>query len=161
MKKIISILLALFLVLTTINLVFLVEIYKDENLNKFFYKGKEISDHYSEKEKIHMLEVKELVINSLLINFLIFLLLIISKKEINLKLAGKITIGLVLLLIFFSLFFQTFFHYFHIISFDSNNWLLPANSKLIQDYPLEYFRNTFLVIITIIAIESIILIKYK
>ena len=48
-KTITSIFIALLLILTIMNLVFLVEVYKDKNLNKFFYMGEELPNEYTEK----------------------------------------------------------------------------------------------------------------
>ena len=159
-KTITSVFITLLLILIIINLVFLVEINKDKNLNKFFYKGEELSNDYTEKEKIHMEEVKDLVIKGLITILALTILIIILKPNSKiLETSGYLGILLTGLFIFSSIFFQTFFHYFHIISFNSTNWLLPIDSKLIQDYPFVYFRNIFLVITGLLAISSTILIN--
>jgi integral membrane protein (TIGR01906 family) len=161
-KTITSIFITLLLVLTVINLVFLVEIYKDDNLNKFFYKGENLPNDYTDKEKIHMQEVKDLVIKGLIISLALILMLFVLKPNSKiLKTSGYLGLLITGLFIFFAIFFQNFFHYFHVISFNSTNWLLPIDSKLIQDYPFEYFKNMFLVITGLLAILSTILINNK
>ncbi len=161
-KQITSFLISLLIVILAINSVFLVEIYKDENLKNFFYKGEELPNDYTEKEKIHMQEVKDLSFVSLKLGlFFLFVIILLKPDKKVLETSGFLSLLFVGLFIFFAIFFQTFFHYFHILSFDSTNWLLPPDSKLIKDYPLEYFRNMFLLITGIIAIISIILINSK
>ena len=52
MKKILlAILISLLLIITTINIVFLIETTKDKPLREFFYSSKELPEVYSEKEK--------------------------------------------------------------------------------------------------------------
>jgi len=161
-KQITSFLISILIVILAINSVFLVEIYKDENLNNFFYKGGELPDDYTDKEKIHMQEVKDLSLTSLQLSlFLFFMILLLRPDKKVLETSGFLGLLFVGLFIFFAIFFQTFFHYFHILSFDSTNWLLPPDSKLIQDYPLGYFKNMFLLITGIVAAVSIILINNK
>tara|TARA_Y100000034_G_scaffold113660_1_gene148925 strand:+ start:2963 stop:3478 length:516 start_codon:yes stop_codon:yes gene_type:complete len=161
-KTITSIFISLLLVLTIMNLVFLVEIYKDENLNKFFYKGEELPNEYTEKEKIHMQEVKDLVVKSLIAILALITFIIILKPDSKiLETSGHLGLLFTGLFIFSAIFFQNFFHYFHLISFNSTNWLLPIDSKLIQDYSFTYFRNMFILITGILAISSTILINNK
>ena len=107
--------------------------------------------------------VKNLAINSLLINLILLIpsVYLLKKKKINLKLSGCIGLIITSILLIFSLFFQTFFNYFHLIFFNSTNYILPSNSRLIQDYPLIYFRNIFLIILGILTIENTILINLK
>jgi len=164
MKKILlAILISLLLIITTINIVFLIETTKDKPLREFFYSSKELPEVYSEKEKTHMQGVKNLAINSLLINLILLIpsVYLLKKKKINLKLSGCIGLIITSILLIFSLFFQTFFNYFHLIFFNSTNYILPSNSRLIQDYPLIYFRNIFLIILGILTIENTILINLK
>ncbi len=161
-KQITSFLISLLIVILAINLVFLVEIHKDENLKNFFYKGEELSDEYTEKEKVHMQEVKDLSFVSLKLGlFFLFIITLLKPDNKVLQTSGYLGLLFVGLFVFFAIFFQTFFHYFHILSFDSTNWLLPSDSKLIQDYPLEYFKSMFVIITGIIATISTILINNK
>ncbi len=152
--KLIGFILIFFIILTTLNLTFLVEISKDQELNNFYFKGNELSNNYSELEKIHMQEVKSLVNISLIINLLLLSSLFFLKKP-NYKQIGISLISISILLFIFSLSFQTFFHNFHLLIFNSENWVLPAESKLIGDYPLNYFRNKFLLINSVILLSGL------
>jgi len=160
MKKILySILIFLLLFTTTINLVFLIEISKDKELKDFFYSSEQLSEDYSQKEKTHMQEVKDLVIKSLIFNLILIIIFLIVNKKINFKHVGYTGLILSGILLIASLSFQAFFHNFHLLFFRSTNWLLPANSVLIQNYPANYFQTIFLTIIFLLVIENIILIK--
>ncbi len=150
MKKLIaSIFLVIFIILTTLNIIFFIEITQNKDL-KEFYLGNELPDNYSEKEKIHLQEVKALTNLSLLLN-LISLGIVLSLKNPNIKKTGNSLIIISILLFIGALSFQTFFRHFHLLFFNSNNWLLPSSSTLIQTYPLDFFRNRFLIFILIIG----------
>lgn len=153
---------SLFIFLIIINTLFLVEIKKDNGLNNFFYENLELSEDYTEKEKLHMQEVKELVTFSILLSFFLFVILAYLgiNKEV-LKGFGYSGIMISLILCICLIFFKSFFYYFHIFSFDSTNWLLPGNSKLIHDYPFEYFKNMFILITIIFLFVNIMLINNK
>ena len=88
--KLIGFILIFFIILTTLNLTFLVEISKDQELNNFYFKGNELSNNYSELEKIHMQEVKSLVNISLIINLLLlsslFFFILLLKKSLTKRL---------------------------------------------------------------------------
>jgi integral membrane protein (TIGR01906 family) len=160
-KTVLSIFLVIFIILTTLNLIFFIEISKNKDL-KEFYKGENLSDNYSEKEKIHMQEVKDLTNISIVLN-LISLIIIISlrKTKIDFKKIGKDLITISILLFIGAIFYSTFHHYFHIIFFNSNNWLLPGDSILIQTYPLNFFRNRFIVFSSFILIIGVFLRSYR
>lgn len=160
MKKILySILIFLLLFITTTNLIFLIEISKDKALKDFFYNSEQLPDDYSQKEKIHMQEVKDLIIKSLIFNLILIIIFLIINKKIDFKHAGYMGLIITTILLILSLSFQTFFHNFHLIFFNSTNWLLPANSILIQNYPINYFQTVFITIIILLIIENIILIN--
>jgi len=151
-----------FIFLILINSIFLIEIKKDSGLNDFFYKGVELSEDYSEKEKLHMEEVKELVLFSIYLSLILSLILwyLGINKEV-IRLSGYLGLAIGSIFILFTIFFKSFFYYFHIFSFDSTNWLLPQDSKLIQEYPMEHFRNMFFLITSIFLFVNIILINNK
>ncbi len=151
-------LITILIILSILNLTFLIEISKNEDLSNFYYKGEELPEEYTNKEKIHMQEVKDLVNASLIFNLLLFSTFLIKQKT-NTKQIGKYLILTSLFLFVAAIFFQKFFHNFHLIFFNGDNWLLPASSKLIQTYPLSYFRNIFLIINTIYLIIGITLYK--
>jgi integral membrane protein (TIGR01906 family) len=147
-----------FIILTVLNTIFFIEVLQNEDLEGF-YLGKELPNDYSEKEKIHMQEVKTLTNISLFLNILsLIIITFLRKTKINLKTTGKSLILVSILLIFGAIFFQKFFHYFHILFFNSENWLLPASSILIQTYPLVFFRTRFFVLIGILIFLAIYLI---
>ena len=88
MKKVLaSIFLIIFVILTGLNLIFFIEIYQNKDL-KEFYLGAELPSDYSEKEKIHMEEVKILTNIPLLLN-LIFLVAILLFRNPDFKKTGK------------------------------------------------------------------------
>ncbi|MBI2666534.1 DUF1461 domain-containing protein [Candidatus Woesearchaeota archaeon] len=112
---------------------------------------KKILTKYTLQEIAHLEDVKR-VINIvnwffyLLIPFLTILFLHLKKEteellEIHYSI-GKITIIIAAALRFLTLFFfeQTFI-IFHLIFFPQGNWMFPANSQLIQTFPLEFFTN--------------------
>ncbi|MBT6995699.1 DUF1461 domain-containing protein [Candidatus Woesearchaeota archaeon] len=155
-----NILITILIILTILNLTFLTEISKNEDLNNFYYNNQELSEDYSNKEKTHMQDVKDLINTSITINALLFLTFLI-KKTTNYKKVGKYLIITSLFLYVAAIFFQQFFHNFHLLFFNNNNWLLPSTSKLIQTYPLTYFRNIFLIINTIYLILGAFLNKLR
>ena len=157
--KIINLTLTILIILSILNTTFLFEISKNQDLSKFYYKGEELPNNYIEKEKIHMQEVKDLVNFSLVLNllFLIATLILVRNTTPNMKTLGKILIFIAFLLFLGAISFQQFFHNFHLLVFNSENWLLPASSILIQTYPLIYFQTRFIIITSIILVLGIIL----
>ncbi|MBT3416721.1 DUF1461 domain-containing protein [Candidatus Woesearchaeota archaeon] len=143
-----NILITIIIILTILNLTFLIETTKNQDLKNYYYHGEELSDDYIEKEKIHMREVKDLINISLIINAILLFLLKI-KGNTDYKKIGKYLVIFSISSYIAAIFFQQFFHGFHQIIFNSNNWLLPANSELIQTYPSSYFKNIFIIINTI------------
>jgi hypothetical protein len=159
MKIFYSIFIFILLLTTTVNLTFLIEISKDKELKDFFYTSEKLSENYFQKEKIHMQEVKDLVIKSLIFNLILIICFIIIKKKINFKHSGYT--GLAILFFSILLPFKKIFQGFHTTLFKSDNWLLPGNSTLIQNYPLNYFKTIFITIIILLIIENIILINFN
>ncbi len=160
-KLILQISIILFILLTLINSIFFIEILQNNDL-KGFYLGKELPDNYSEKETIHMQEVKTLTNISLSLNIISLLAIaFLRKTKINLKTTGKALIIISILLTLGAISFKKFFHYFHILFFNSENWLLPASSILIQTYPLTFFRGRFLSLITILLLLGIYFLKKR
>ena len=153
--KLINFILIFFIILTTLNITFLVEISKDQELNNFYFMGEELSEDYLEIEKIHMQEVKDIINISLIINFILLTSLFFLKNP-EYKKIGISLISISILLFIFSISFKTFFTNFHLLIFNSENWLLPTGSKLIENYPLDYFKNKFLLINFIILISGLI-----
>jgi len=160
-KKINIAIWVIFILLLTINITFLIEISKNKELNDFFYKGEPLSNKYLEVEKIHMQEVKDLVSYSLSLSLFLLILIFLTTRKPELEKIGKSLIVISILSIFGAISFQSFFHTFHLLFFNSNNWLLPSNSILIQTYPLEYWKNKFIQIIIINLFIGLILLKNK
>ena len=167
MKKIFSILIALLIpiiiILFNLNLFFFTSLTPE--LSNFMIKGTELSEEFTEKEKIHMQEVKDLVNISLLIliTSIIILTILISKfKKKTIKsiiYGGIISISLPLLIILFSIInFDLLFHLFHKTFFRTNNYLLNPTDLLIKTYPFQFFYNTTIKLLLSIIIESIALI---
>jgi integral membrane protein (TIGR01906 family) len=160
-KLILQLSLIILIILTILNSIFFIEILQNNDL-KGIYLGKELPDDYSEKEKIHMQEVKTLTNISLSLNFLSLLSIIFLRKtKINLKTTGKALTIISILLTLGAIFFKKFFHYFHILFFNSENWLLPASSILIQTYPLIFFRDKFIILIAFLFLLGVCLIYNK
>lgn len=165
-KILIIILLPLVLLLSNLGFVFYNEVNKYEDLKGFFNSEDLIG--YSEKEKVHMQEVKDLV-NNLKILLIISLVLLISllsylfkinKKEfyISLLIGSGLTILICLMFIIFSLIdFNLFFTYFHKLFFRSNNWLLNESDRLIQMFPSNFFYLAGLKLFFFVVIESLII----
>ena len=158
-KPLTTIFLIIILFLTVLNSIFLIELYKNNDLKEFYYNNQALPDNYSEKEIIHMQEVKDLV-NLFIVLDLIFIIALLSlKQKPELKKTGISLIIISALLFIGAIFYQSFHHNIHLLLFKSDTWLLPASSTLIQTYPLEYFQNKFVTINLIYLILGIILIS--
>jgi len=138
---------------------FLFEISKDENLGSFYFNNMELSDEYLDIEINHMHEVKDLVNAFLIINIISLLIYFFttSYSKYIFQIAGLSLFTLAILFLIASFSFETFFDKWHDLFFVSDNWLLPAEAKLIQDYPLAYFKYKFILFDAILAFFGIIL----
>ena len=107
-----------------------------------------------------MQEVKQLVLFSIVLNIILFLIVRLNKKYTNPKITGYSILAIMFLLsipIIFS--FQTFFINFHLLFFNSTNWLLPPDSLLVQHYTIEYYKIMILKISIILLFISLLLIN--
>lgn len=125
---------------------------------------------FGEKEKLHMIDVKDLFIKgnrirnvSLILIISSFIGLIVNdKKSIsNILILSSIIsfslIGLLSLLMYIN--FNKYFTYFHEIFFTNDLWLLnPKTDILIQMLPLQFFYSIATKIATIFVLELIIII---
>jgi uncharacterized membrane protein len=162
MKKLITqIILTIFIILTILNSIFFIEILKNQDLKEFYFQDKVLSNEYLEKEKIHMQEVKDLTINSVIFNLLLLIPLFFLKNNIFSKQLGISLITISIIFFIAAIFFKQFFHNFHLIFFNSTNWLLPTNSKLIQTYPLTFFKNRFILFNFLILFFGILSFRSK
>jgi len=158
MKKTLpTIFLTIIIILTVLNITFLVELYKNEDLKNFYYNNDQLPNNYTDREKQHMQEVKDLINFFILIDILLIITLTTLKQKINYKKTGIYLISFSILLFIASLFYQQFHHYIHLLLFRSDTWLLPYDSILIQNYPLDYFRTKFITINIIYLIIGIII----
>ena len=131
-------------------------------LNNFFKLDQDLPDDYTEQEVIHLYEVKDLVTNltsvltmGILLLILCFISLLLRNRKgipTALYLGGLITIALCLIVIIFNLInFNLFFKLFHKLLFNTNNYILASETKLIQTFPTSFWvktaRNLFLFLI--------------
>ena len=146
MKKILIVLIPIILILANIQFFFYKEVKAYPELNDFFTKGKSLTS-YSEKEVTHLYEVKSLLKNSLDALIISIFFFIIASLALKKKaLISNYLYGCIFtLILFISLFFFDFdflFVKFHKILFTGTNWLLPADSLLIQQFSQKYFFKT-------------------
>jgi len=139
-----------------------------DNLLNFF-NGNEDLDYFNENERLHLIDVKNLI-NKFITAFYIVLILDILlliilftrfrkflKKNISkiLLYSGSLTIFVMFIFLILSLNFDFLFDNFHRLFF-AGNWLFPEESLLIQLFPFEFFRDYFLKILTDSFLVSVI-----
>ena len=154
MGKLISLVFSVFIFLSLLNVIFFYESFVNEDLREF-YLGGSLSDEYSSDEKEHMEEVKTLGLFSLLLNLVLLFFVFRYFEYVNLKKSSFYLFVIFGLLILCGLFFDRFFEQFHLMFFDSV-WKLPSSSKLIQDYPFEFFRNRFLLLNFLVICSAVV-----
>ena len=124
---------------------FFKEVKNNDELFNFFIKGDEL-ESFSEKEVTHLYEVKDLVKKGLYALAITLLILVISLIILNYKskehanksfLYGSyLTIILFFMLIILAIInFNFLFTNFHMIFFQTSNWLLSENDLLITLLP--------------------------
>ncbi len=114
-------------------------------INYFKSKEKLNSEDYTEKEIIHLEDVKSLI-NRFIFSFyflIVFLLLLMLKyyKEIPkiLIISSSLIIALSLVLIILN--FSSSFYNFHLIFFSNDLWLLDPETTLIRLFPEIFFQS--------------------
>ena len=148
--------------------IFNTEIKNYPELNNFFKYDQSLPGEYSEQEIIHLHEVRDLVknLNSILVMGIILLILslislsIRNKKSIPSALyyGGFITTTLCFIIIAFVLInFDLFFLLFHKLFFNTSNYILSSNSKLIQTFPSYFWSKISLKIFLLIFGQGIII----
>lgn len=179
MKKdfLIGLLIAFFLILLSFNFLLhcnqfhkkLIEQYTDnpyfievdKNVTKYITGfTSELNVDFNENEKLHMEDVRNLV---LIQQFIFIVLIVLSfmlvyKKKINVNYFRKSSIMLfliVLLSFIASLFFDIFFKLFHLILFPQGNWQFSSDSLMIQLYHQSFFKNFFIATIILSLLISI------
>ncbi len=128
--------------------------------------------NYTSLEMSHLDDVKKVMdtINFLLYGLLIIVLIIITsqwkKKKFLVKLCqdgGFSTIGAVILLsLAIILSFNITFTLFHLLFFSQGNWQFPADSLLIQTFPIEFFvrMSTWIALLSFAEGSIFILLSY-
>jgi len=122
-----------------------------ELINFYCCDGELSSTFYSQRERLHLMDVKNLI---KLVNLYLYVLIwaaltclvyVIHKKAYkfsarNLNTAALITIiSIITLWLFSKLNFDPLFISFHKLSFSNNYWLLPQDANLIKLFPPQFF----------------------
>jgi integral membrane protein (TIGR01906 family) len=152
--------------LSNLGFVFYNEVSKNKLLSDYF--NSNIDDEFSEKEKIHLNEIKELrdSLEFVLLFFVIFLIVLllylffISKKAFldSLFLSGVVGVCVIVVLFLIGLInFDFLFVVFHRVMFSGENWILNANHILIEIFPLSYFYGLAKKLFLMIFVESLVL----
>tara|TARA_Y100000310_G_scaffold342814_1_gene447586 strand:- start:871 stop:1452 length:582 start_codon:yes stop_codon:yes gene_type:complete len=135
-----------------------VEYYEEEvgNLLGYFKGGGLDTTRYSEKEIVHLKDVRKLIYVGLSLLLVLLLVNVWSFSKVSVKLRKRVLVksGVYACASFASLAlalwlaFDLFFRLFHEIFFFNDYWMLPADSTLIQMFPQSFFYS---------AVSSIIL----
>ncbi len=141
---------------------------QQENL-LYYFQGAELQkENYSEREILHLKDVRNLIWSSWILIFLLLIPIIYSsfkKKDLKKELykGGIYTLVLTFLLGLALLSFSSSFTLFHELLFTNDLWLLPADSLLIQMFPQEFFIESTKQILLYSFIFSlfIIIVGYK
>jgi integral membrane protein (TIGR01906 family) len=124
------------------------------NVVKYFLFLDDLEGDYSEDELIHMQDVRNLVIGSLVLMLILIGFTIFAEKR-DFLIGGIIGFGLLGLFALFSLInFSWGFTMFHKIFFTNDLWLLPMDSLLISMYSIDFFYSCVLRIILYISLFS-------
>ena len=134
-----------------------------QNLKAFFIWGELEEENYSEREIIHLKDVRRLIWLSIILLILFTIPCIISllkdTKEHIRKECFKGGIYSLIILVGISLVLLSFSHtfiLFHKILFTNDYWLLPADALLIQMFPEEFFIRSTKQILLYSAIFSLL-----
>jgi integral membrane protein (TIGR01906 family) len=142
---------------------------EDMVLNLFnYFEGKEniSSEYFNEKERLHLVDVKNLINIASVLYYILLFCLIFSlfylhkgKKKFSLSLkrifnfSGLAVIGFTLISVLLQKHFTYFFIKFHEILFSNDLWLLnPKTDVLIRLFPEQFFID----IVSIIFIKSVV-----
>lgn len=137
--------------------------------NNFDIKLEDGSEVFGEREKLHMVDVRELFEEGFFIrNFTLFLalgsllgILYLDKKSLGSALILSFAFPLVAVLVlgtFMAVDFDKTFTVFHLLLFDNDLWLLdPRTDVLIKMLPLNFFAKMAYRIVYLFLIEILIL----
>ena len=122
---------------------------------------------FNEREKIHLLDVKQIVkqLNNLMIItffLLISLLAFLVRKEQSFKAlsfeTSKTCLVILLVAAVFSIVsFSFLFSGFHQMFFDSGTWLFNKEDLLIKLYPIDFFKDFFQNILILTVLYNLLL----
>ncbi len=136
-----------------------------QNAIEFLDGERELVGNYSVQEVSHLEDVKEVMngLDHVFYGLLLILTLIITyhRKDSRrlFKYGGIATISfLALLLVIHFLTFDWLFTLFHQIFFPQGNWIFPAESYLIQTFPLSFFMGISLRIFVLTLLLGILFI---
>lgn len=135
-----------------------------ENLITYMKFGVPLSDFFNEKEKAHMVDVKNIIQKLLLVLYLLLSIVIVSLFSSRKYFLRSIFYGgiftLVILLLFFILSYTSFdfiFYKFHELSFNNELWKLnPEVDNLKSLLPDGFFYDALIRIIFISSITSVV-----
>jgi len=137
-----------------------------ENLISYIRSGTPLSDFFNEKEKLHMVDVKNIIQKILILFYVLLSIVILFILENRKNLAKSLLYGgiitLALLILFFILSYTSFdfiFYKFHEVSFDNDLWILnPKVDNLKALLPDGFFYDALTRIFLISSITSVIFI---
>ena len=153
-KLLFGFVLFLFVLSLSVNLVaFDLDFYDSENVDVdevkvlrgyFMFQDVEL-DGYDSEELSHLKDVRLLFVLNLVLTFGLLLVLVFFLRDY--VYSGLVSLGLVNLLLPFSLAFSWAFIKFHEVLFWNDAWMLDSNAKLIALFPESFFLACFLQII--------------
>ena len=135
------------------------------NLLHYFEGSSLNTEYYSEREIMHLADVRRLIWISWAIILVLLIPILYSfckdkKEHIRKQMISGGIYSLILTLLFSLtlLSFSSSFIIFHEIVFTNDLWLLPASSTLIQMFPEEFFLQSTMQIVLYSLIFSIVII---
>lgn len=136
----------------------------DSNLINF-YKGKESlnESYYSEKEIIHLNDLKKINTNLTAIIYVLLALSIVCIFLLGVNSFKPVIIGSAILILFFIVVslinFDSLFTNIHLALFTNDYWLLnPSESILVNVYPFEFFEDSMEKVALTSILHSVVII---
>lgn len=154
----------------------------DLDFKAIFLKGEE--EFFSQRDKLHMIDVKGLFIKGRLIRNLsllyivLYIILLFWKKpaRISLQKLGRYGIGtavlgfvpVLILVVLMNIDFYKYFTVFHEIFFTNDLWLLnPATDRLVNIFPQDFFTDMafsisylYIAELAVILVGSLLMLRY-
>lgn len=128
------------------------------NLISFFSYNENLNSLWNEKEKNHMLDVRQIYLYLQLFALICLVLLVITFDKTYLQFFSKINIyilfSFLLLLPVFSFLFSGIFHE---LLFNNTNWIITSEDMSYYLFPIEFFKNSFLFIVFFAILENIMI----